>query len=160
MRSWSGIVRSCGVLLVLSLLVLGSISQANVQAIGLAQATSAATTAANSGAATAAVPATQAPAAQSVAARCVPVEVGVFANSPRIHVKCQAPTNNILYFAVRTGDKDNPNLPSYMLTILTTALTSNKALMITYNPSDLSGEDIGCLNQDCRLIVSVSLLRQ
>jgi hypothetical protein len=93
---------------------------------------------------------------QSATATCVPAQVTVFTKSPRIQVKCTAPTENILYFAVATTDAA---LAQRVLTVLTDALTSGKALSIVYDPSDLSGQDIGCLSKDCRLIVSVSIVR-
>ena len=95
-------------------------------------------------------------AVQSETAKCTPAEVVVFVNAPRIHVKCTAPTNKILYFAVGTTDTA---LAQRVLTVMTDALVYGKALSIVYNPNDVTGEAIGCLSADCRLIVSVSLVR-
>jgi hypothetical protein len=85
----------------------------------------------------------------------VPAEVAVFVKAPRIHVKCASPTNGILYFATGTADAATAQR---VLTVLTSALVSGKALSIVYDPSDLSGAAIGCLNTDCRLIVTVSIV--
>jgi hypothetical protein len=93
---------------------------------------------------------------QSATAKCVPVEVTVFTKSPRLHVKCEAPTDGILYFATGTEKADNAQR---ILTVLITALTNGKALSIVYDPVDTSGQAIGCLSQDCRLIISASILR-
>ena len=90
----------------------------------------------------------------SATAQCTPVEVAVFTNSPRIHVKCSSPTDNILYFAVATTDTA---LAQRVLTVLTDALTAGKGLAIVYDVSDVSGAQIGCLSKDCRLIVTVSI---
>jgi|GEM_PF-2940226 len=92
---------------------------------------------------------------QSETAKCVPAEVAVFVKAPRIHVKCASPTNGILYFATGTADAATAQR---VLTVLTSALVSGKALSIVYDPSDLSGAAIGCLNTDCRLIVTVSIV--
>jgi len=93
---------------------------------------------------------------QSATAKCVPVEVTVFTRSPRLHVKCEAPTDGILYFATGTENADNAQR---VLMVITTALTNGKALSIVYNPADTTGQAIGCLSKDCRLIISVSILR-
>lgn len=100
---------------------------------------------------------TKAPAAAgpSETAKCVPAEVAVFVKSPRIHVKCASPTNGILFFAVGTTDVA---LAQRVLTIMTEALVAKKALSIVYDSTDLSGSAIGCLNADCRLIVTISIL--
>ena len=86
-------------------------------------------------------------------ARCIPAEVAVFTTSPRIHVKCTSPTNNILYFAVGTADA---GLADRVLQVALSAFNAGRALSIAYDPNDLSGESMGCLNADCRLIISVA----
>jgi hypothetical protein len=88
-------------------------------------------------------------------ARCVPTEVTVFVRSPRIHVKCAAATENIIYFAVGT---ENAEVAHNVLTVLLAAKTSGQALSIVYNPDNTQGEEIGCQAADCRLIISVSLV--
>lgn len=93
---------------------------------------------------------------QTGTARCVPVEVAAFTLAPKIHVKCQSPTDRILFFAVSTEDAASAER---VLMIMTSALTAGRALSIVYDPSNLTGETIGCLPQDCRLIVSVSIVR-
>ena len=97
-----------------------------------------------------------APVPESATAKCTPVEVAVYTNSPRIHVKCSSPSENIQYFAVGTTDAA---LAQRVLTVLTAALTTGKGLAIVYDPSDVSGAQIGCLGKDCRLIITVSILK-
>ncbi len=99
---------------------------------------------------------------EPVQAPCVPVEIATFwggADNPvnRVHVKCKTPVEgSISYFAVSTADGDNA---ARILSILTTAYVQGqgKILSILYDRDDLSGEAIGCLNTNCRLIGGVLL---
>ena len=79
---------------------------------------------------------------------CTPVDVAVFPNS-RIHVKCSPGDGPIQYFALGVKDDGEANR---MLSILSTAFAAKKRLQILYNPDDLDGDKIGCLNKDCRLL--------
>ncbi len=95
-------------------------------------------------------------------APCVPVEVATFyggSGNPvnRVHVKCKsAVEGSISYFAVSTADADNA---ARILSVLITAYVQGqgKTLQILYDRDDLSGEAIGCLNSNCRLIGGVLL---
>ena len=77
----------------------------------------------------------------------MPVQVVAYA--VRIHVQCQTAIGGISYFALGTGDTANA---ARILSVLTTAQVAGRTLTILYDPADLSGAAIGCLNSDCRLI--------
>jgi hypothetical protein len=88
---------------------------------------------------------------------CVPVQVAVWANAPRIHVRCaSAVGGGIQYFALSTSDSA---LAARVLSVMTTAQVAGRTLDITFDPSDLSGASIGCLTTDCRLIEAISFGR-
>ncbi|MEX5219860.1 MAG: hypothetical protein NW701_18695 [Nitrospira sp.] len=79
---------------------------------------------------------------------CTPANVAAFPNS-RIHVKCSPGDGAITFFAFGVKDDGEANR---LLSLLTTALVTKKRLDILYDPNDLDGAKIGCLNKDCRLI--------
>lgn len=86
---------------------------------------------------------------------CVIANVAFFSKplGSRMHVQCQsAAPGGIAYFVYNTKNKEAP----MVMNLLTTALAGNKTLTIVYNPADLSGAKIGCLNSDCRLIQGVA----
>jgi len=90
---------------------------------------------------------------------CTPTEAGVFTKSgggPRIHVRCstEAPPGGIYWFAY--GSKKAPSDADRFLNLITFAIQNTKTLRIWYDPSDLSGDKIGCQVGDCRLIQSIS----
>lgn len=87
-----------------------------------------------------------------VDAACTPDEVTVFTTAPRLHVRCAAAVGNIRYFAVSTSDQGQA---ARVLSVINTALVAGRTLSIKYDPADLSGASIGCLNSDCRLIRAV-----
>jgi hypothetical protein len=159
----SNIVKFGSLALILTLLALIGVNGTGTQAQGAA--TPAATDASGSssdsggtsGSGTAGTAATAAATAESSAtARCIPAEIAVYTQSPRVHVKCTSPTQGILYFAIGTQDAQNAQR---VLTVLTTAITTGRALSIIYDPSDTSGQEIGCLPSNCRMIVAVSIVR-
>jgi hypothetical protein len=81
---------------------------------------------------------------------CKPIGVGVFEN--RVHIRCERPNPFPLgtpdFFAVPTS---NSAKATRFLNMFTAAYTSGRALYITWNPLDLSGESFGCLNSDCKI---------
>ena len=83
---------------------------------------------------------------------CTPVQVAVFTNASRLHVRCAASVGGISFFALSTV---NAPLAARVLSILTTAQVAGRTLGIRYNPADTSGTSIGCEASDCRLIVEV-----
>ena len=83
---------------------------------------------------------------------CTPDEVAVFTTETRLHVRCAAPVGNIRYFAVSTSDQAKA---ARVLSVINTALVAGRTLWIKYDPVDLSGASIGCLNSDCRLIRAI-----
>jgi hypothetical protein len=83
---------------------------------------------------------------------CTPDQVVVFTNAPRLHVHCAAAVGGISYFAVSTSDQAQA---ARVLSVISTALIAGRTLVIRYDPNDLSGAAIGCLNSDCRLIQAV-----
>lgn len=89
---------------------------------------------------------------------CTPIEAAVWTKKPlqRIHVKCSAPppTTNYYYFAYPGTKKYSPDSDRF-LNLITFAIQNGKTLAIDYDPADLSGNKIGCLNDDCRLIQSL-----
>jgi hypothetical protein len=80
---------------------------------------------------------------------CVPVEV--IAYEQRIHVQCQTAISGVSYFALGTSNTSNV---ARILSVLTTAQVAGRTLSILYDPADLSGQQIGCSNSDCRLILA------
>jgi hypothetical protein len=80
---------------------------------------------------------------------CTPDQVMVFTTAPRIHVRCASAVGNVRYFAVSTADQAQA---ARVLAVISTALAAGRTLIINYDPDDLSGSSIGCLNSDCRLI--------
>lgn len=81
---------------------------------------------------------------------CVPVEV--MAYEQRIHIRCQTAVGGISYFALSTSN--NTSHVARILSVLTTAQVAGRTLGILYDPADLSGQQIGCSNSDCRLILA------
>src|SRR5574341_2345860 len=78
---------------------------------------------------------------------CTPIEVAVFAN--RVHVRCSsASPGGFNYFAVPTTDSASA---SRYMSAFTTAFVMGKQLTILFDPADLSGQAIYCLNANCRL---------
>jgi len=92
--------------------------------------------------------------AAQVDASCAPDEVMVFAGGPRLHVRCAWPTGNIKYFALAVSSTNAADA-ARVLSVINTALVAGRTLTIKYDPNDLSGAAIGCLNSDCRLIQAV-----
>jgi hypothetical protein len=84
---------------------------------------------------------------------CTPVNVAVFPKS-RVHVRCSPGDGAIEYFALGLSSQDDANRA---LSIAATALTAKRNLIIWYDPSDLSGAGIGCLNANCRLIGGIEI---
>ncbi|HZY42277.1 MAG TPA: hypothetical protein VFF59_09795 [Anaerolineae bacterium] len=80
---------------------------------------------------------------------CVSVEV--MAYEQRIHIRCQTAVGGISYFALGTS---NTTHVARVLSVLTTAQVAGRTLGILYDPADLSGQQIGCSNSDCRLILA------
>jgi hypothetical protein len=95
-------------------------------------------------------PASAAPAAAPTDAACTPTQVMVWPN--RIHVRCATAVSGISFFTVNTNDTANA---ARVLSLLTTAQVAGRTLTIRYEPNDLSGSAIGCLNSNCRLIIAV-----
>src|SRR5262249_35048890 len=86
---------------------------------------------------------------------CTAAEAAVFPGS-RIHVRCDPGDGAIKYFALSVANPDT----SRVLSLVATAVAARRPLLIGYDPTDLSGAGIGCLNVDCRLIQSIGLERQ
>lgn len=78
---------------------------------------------------------------------CVPAEIMTY--SVRIHVRCAASVGGVLYFAVSTTDAQ---FASRILSVISSAQVAGRTLTILYDPADLSGGQIGCQTNDCRLI--------
>ncbi|KAF3884100.1 MULTISPECIES: hypothetical protein [Nostocales] len=83
---------------------------------------------------------------------CNPVQTLVFTTAPRLHVRCAESVGGIIYFALSTKDAAQA---ARVLSILSTAQVAGRTLVIGYDPDDLSGADIGCQTNDCRLIQAV-----
>lgn len=90
--------------------------------------------------------ATGAPAAAATI-RCQPDEVAVLPN--RIHIRCEAAVGGVSYYAVPVADAPHA---ARMLSLLSTALVAGRTLVLTYEPSDTSGETLGCSASNCRLL--------
>jgi hypothetical protein len=85
---------------------------------------------------------------------CTPVEVAVYtAGSARLHVRCAAAVGGISFFALSTADA---SVAARVLSVLSTAQVAGRTLSILYDPADLSGGQIGCATNDCRLIRAVA----
>jgi len=111
------------------------------------------TVAANPAQATAAPTAAgTAPANQVTTFKCQPVQISV--SPDRIHVKCATGIGKVVYFATPTKDQ---NTASLYLSLLTTAMTARRQLVIDVVMSDLSGESFGCANADCRIIGGLAI---
>lgn len=78
---------------------------------------------------------------------CVPVEIMTY--TVRIHVRCAASVGGVLYFAVPTTDSQ---FASRILSVISSAQVAGRTLTILYDPADLSGDQIGCQTNDCRVI--------
>ncbi len=82
--------------------------------------------------------------------------VGVAVYPERVHVECSvAAPGGIRFFALGTS---NPSHAARILSVLSMAHVTGKALYIDYDPGDTSGEAIGCMATDCRLIRSAAIL--
>jgi len=85
---------------------------------------------------------------------CAPAEVTTYQG--RIHVRCQSPVApGIVFLALSTTD---PQFASRMLGIGVAAFVSGKSLTVFFDPSDLSGQAVGCMNTDCRLIQALGIV--
>jgi hypothetical protein len=68
-------------------------------------------------------------------------------------VRCTAAVGGgIVYFAYATADAP---AAARVLSVLSTAHVAGRTLGITYEAGDTSGTAIGCLANDCRLILGV-----
>jgi len=85
---------------------------------------------------------------------CTAQGVAVFPGS-RIHVRCNPGDGAFTFFALSVANPD----ASRVLSLAATAVAARRPLQILFNPNDLSGAAIGCLNADCRLIQAVELFR-
>lgn len=82
---------------------------------------------------------------------CTPSEVVTY--QVRVHVRCaNAVEPNIIFFAAGTED---PAFASRVLSVVGVARLMNLNVAILFDPNDLSGASIGCLNMDCRKIRAV-----
>jgi hypothetical protein len=82
---------------------------------------------------------------------CSPVEAAVFPKS-RVHVRCASGDGPILFFALSVADSEDANR---ILSISSAALLAKRELLILYDPNDVSGDSIGCLANNCRLIQGI-----
>lgn len=85
---------------------------------------------------------------------CTPTEVMVFPNS-RLHVRCENGSNGIFYFAQNIKEPQS----GHVLSLLTTALATSHPVNILFDPADQSGKSFGCETKDCRLLISVAMLK-
>jgi hypothetical protein len=85
---------------------------------------------------------------------CTAQGAAVFPGS-RIHVRCNPGDGAFAFFALSIANPD----ASRVLSLAATAVAARRPLNIFYDPNDLSGAAIGCLNADCRLIQAVELFR-
>jgi len=94
-------------------------------------------------------------AASPASVGCPVIDVSVFVGQ-RIHVQCgilsRVGTNPPFYFALSLQDPS----AALVLDVLEEALNSKQALTVVYE-SDTSANPSGCLPQDCRKILSVSI---
>jgi hypothetical protein len=86
---------------------------------------------------------------------CTAQEAAIFPGS-RIHVLCNPGDGAIVYFALSVANPDT----SRVLSLIEAAVAARRPLGVTYDPSDLSGAAIGCINSNCRLIQAIGLERQ
>jgi hypothetical protein len=86
---------------------------------------------------------------------CNPKEVAAFPKS-RIHVACAPGDGAIVFFALGLSSQDDANR---VLSLASTAVALKKTIQIFYDPSDLSGANIGCQTNDCRLIRGIRLFQ-
>jgi hypothetical protein len=96
-------------------------------------------------------PSSTANAATNYFATCPVSEVAVLEN--RIHVRCtnpnlSGPSGGIIYFAVPTSSSTNV---ARFLTVFTSALVENRKLTILYDDFEISGQEFGCLIENCRV---------
>jgi hypothetical protein len=89
-------------------------------------------------------------AAAQVVVFCTPNEVQVYPE--RLHVRCDESFGGIVYFVTSTADAAQA---ARSLSVIQTAMVAGRTLIVRYDPDDLSGAAIGCLTQDCRLIISI-----
>jgi hypothetical protein len=78
---------------------------------------------------------------------CTPSGVANFSN--RMHVRCAQSFSGVFFFAYRASDTAGA---ARYTSIATSALIAGRTVRIFYDPADLTGSSIGCLNQDCRLL--------
>ena len=86
---------------------------------------------------------------------CTAQEAAIFPGS-RIHVLCNPGDGAIVYFALSVANPD----AGRVLSLIEAAVAARRPLGITYDPNDLSGAAIGCINSNCRLIQALGLERQ
>ena len=86
--------------------------------------------------------------------KCNPREVAAF--SKRIHVVCSPGDGAIVFFALGLSSQDHANR---VLSLASTAVALKKTIQILYDASDLSGANIGCQTNDCRLIRGIQLFQ-
>jgi hypothetical protein len=86
---------------------------------------------------------------------CTAQEAAIFPGS-RIHVLCNPGDGAIVFFALSVANPDT----SRVFSLVETAVAARRPLGITYDPNDLSGAAIGCINSNCRLIQAIGLERQ
>jgi hypothetical protein len=86
---------------------------------------------------------------------CTAQEAAIFPGS-RIHVLCNPGDGAIAFFALSVANPDT----SRVFSLVETAVAARRPLGITYDPNDLSGAAIGCINSNCRLIQAIGLERQ
>jgi len=86
---------------------------------------------------------------------CTAQGAAVFIGS-RIHVRCNPANGAIAFFALSVAHPD----ASRVLSLAATATAARRPITIFFDPNDLSGAAIGCLNANCRLIQGVELFRE
>lgn len=84
---------------------------------------------------------------------CNPVDVADFPGK-RIHVRCSPGDGAISWFALGVSNEAEA---SRVLSIAATAFAAKKQLTIWYDPADLSGGNLGCNNNDCRMIRGIRM---
>ena len=86
---------------------------------------------------------------------CQPDRIASFEGS-RVHIRCiNAAAGSIRFFAVPTA---TPEAAVRLLQFGIAALTNPRnPLVIEYCPTDLSGANVGCRVDDCRLAVNLFL---
>lgn len=83
---------------------------------------------------------------------CTPLNVGALNN--RIHVRCAESYGGVTYFAM---PNDNPAHVARTLSLLSTGQVAGRTLSILYDPADLSGNDWGCAESNCRALHAVEI---